>query len=384
MSENNNTSPASSGEAPSPSMMESVKNSVTSMFSNSNPASSTSTPTPDTLSSSSAAASASATGSQSPVTGSRIAYLALIAAIVALACFVIAYVLYRLINKKTKSKAGYLLPESKVPILGTELSKLDGSKIPGSGNGVRRTIMFWIYIHDVDKFKGSMIRNVFYRGDRTHGGKMDPIAHSPSVWLDGELNKLHIRFAKNNETQTEQKYRYIDSATTYSVADDQPAEKTRFDLATHGITIDYIPIQRWVHVAVVVNEEVNGGVMYAYLDGELVKSEQSGSVTDSFKMIQLDASGNPVANARPITKTIQRNYSNLNLDGVGDVYVGGSPAESNIGPGFSGLVSGIQFFNYDLNVSDIYNIYVQGPIDNLAAKLGLPAYGVRSPVYRIG
>jgi hypothetical protein len=28
-------------------------------------------------------------------------------------------------------------------------------------------------------------------------------------------------------------------------------------------------------------------------------------------------------------------------------------------------------------------MYIEGPVDNLAAKLGLPAYGVRAPVYRL-
>ena len=40
-------------------------------------------------------------------------------------------------------------------------------------------------------------------------------------------------------------------------------------------------------------------------------------------------------------------------------------------------------FNYDLNDRDIYNNYNEGPIDGFLAKLGLGAYGVRSPIYRI-
>ena len=40
-------------------------------------------------------------------------------------------------------------------------------------------------------------------------------------------------------------------------------------------------------------------------------------------------------------------------------------------------------YNYDLNDRDIYNDYNEGPIDNLLAKLGLGAYGIRSPVYKI-
>ena len=150
------------------------------------------------------------------------------------------------------------------------------------------------------------------------------------------------------------------------------------DFATHGITIDYIPIQRWVHVALVVNEEVNGGIINAYVDGELVKQEISGSRVTRETTVKA-STGNTV---KLTTLQETREYQGLNLDKPGDVYTGGSTVE-DVGPGFSGLVAGISFYNHDLNAADIYKIYEQGPVDNLAAKLGLPAYGVRSPVYRM-
>ena len=41
-------------------------------------------------------------------------------------------------------------------------------------------------------------------------------------------------------------------------------------------------------------------------------------------------------------------------------------------------------FNYDLNANDVYSLYQKGPVDNMLAKVGLPAYGIQSPIYRIG
>jgi hypothetical protein len=72
-----------------------------------------------------------------------------------------------------------------------------------------------------------------------------------------------------------------------------------------------------------------------------------------------------------------------NLDKKGNIYTGGSVG-STVGPGFSGMVSMIQFFNYDMNANDVYELYKKGPVNNMLAKLGLPSYGIQSPFYRIG
>lgn len=298
--------------------------------------------------------------------------------LVAVVVFVLAYVLYSYLAKKIVQADTYLLPETKVPVLGTEFTKVSGTKIPLSGNGKRQTISFWIYINDVERYKG-LYRHIFHRGDKGANGS------SPLVFMDKTTNKIHIRFNDlTNPADISMSKPFVDTRritvanaagteqeVTFRVAD---AEKgLQYDLATHGITIDYVPLQRWVHVAIVINEEVNGGSLQAFLDGELVKSAEAGK-TASFEMT--DGS-----NRRTEVQTYS--FQNMNLDKPGDIYIGGSLME-NVGPGFSGLVSKITYANHDMNVKDIYNLYLQGPIDNIAAKLGMPAYGVRSPIYKIG
>lgn len=295
--------------------------------------------------------------------------------VVALIVFVLAYVLYSYLAKKIVQSETYLLPETKYPILGTEFTKVGGKSIPPSGNGKRQTIAFWIYINDVEKYKG-LYRHIWHRGDKQANGA------SPLVFMDKTANKIHIRYDDiTSPAQISMSKPFVDTKsitvagaaapTTYTVSKD--TDKIPYDLATHGITIDYIPIQRWVHVAVVINEEVNGGSIQAFLDGELVKSVEAG------KSISVEF----VAGASKQTVTQEYKFQNLNLDKPGDIYIGGSMLES-VGPGFAGLLSKIVFVNHDLNVKDIYNLYIEGPIDNLAAKLGMPAYGLRSPVYKIG
>jgi len=110
-------------------------------------------------------------------------------------------------------------------------------------------------------------------------------------------------------------------------------------------------------IGIVVNENSNNGSITAYVDGDVSKIVSSND-GEGFKI------------------------SNLNLDKMGDLHTGGS-FESYTGPGFSGLISKISMFNYDLNNKDIYDDYNKGPLDGLLASLGLANYGVRTPIYKI-
>lgn len=257
-------------------------------------------------------------------------------------------VLYWFVSRYITQRRVWRFPETEAPLLGTQVAILPADRVPSSKNGKRQTMMFWIYIHDINKYNG-IYRHVLHRGDRND--KWDKA--SPAVFIDNDTNKLHITIGTEdadpydgNDLQTdEDKYKYI--------------------LATRGITIDYIPLQRWVHVAIVVNEDVNSGSITAYMDGELTHV-----VTKEKKTT--------VRTRRGIV-TKQLTIHNANLDKKGNVYVGGSPSDE-VGPGFSGLISRLAIFNYDLNIKDVYEEYKKGPVSSVSAKLG---YGVRSPVYRV-
>ena len=52
--------------------------------------------------------------------------------------------------------------------------------------------------------------------------------------------------------------------------------------------------------------------------------------------------------------------------------------------GFAGLISRVSISNFDMNVREVKAKYISGPVDNISSKLGMPAYGVRNPIYKIG
>ena len=277
--------------------------------------------------------------------------------------FTISYIIYSYISNKLANKVLWLVPGSKVPILGTSENRISGEGIPTKLNGNRLTFMFWIYINDINEGNGQF-KHVLHRGDKSTANA------SPLVMLDKTESKLYIRFSgskrgvwkkrsvNKNWSQIIKNYR----GRFYSDSDALAA-----DLTNHGIIVDYVPIQRWVHIAVVVNETINQGEISLYMDGELVKHISS---NDTEKI-------NDHRNFK-----FSYDFQNLDLNKVGDIYVGGDETSENIG--FSGLVGKIAFANYDMNARSIHNEYTKGPVDNLASKLGLPAYGVRNPVYRLG
>ena len=293
--------------------------------------------------------------------------------ITAVVGFTLGWIIYRIVQSKAIDRKSYIVPETENPVLGTVLTRGNGTGIPDSLNGKRFSFSFWIYIHNLDKNTGIM-KHVLHRGD-----EKDAMSGSPTVFMDPSLNKLYIAFdtSDSKSFQTPEEKTKLENETNFV--------KLQYASAMRGITVDYVPIQRWVHIGVVVNENVNGGSIVSYVDGELVKTSKT---TD--KIVITGTQPISTTDSTKQTFNVTPKLTNMSLDRKGNVYVGGS-SESTTGVGFSGLVSLIQFFNYDLNSQDMYNIYKQGPIYLTAAgkfanTIGIGSltnqYGVRNPVYR--
>ena len=257
----------------------------------------------------------------------------------------VSYGLYYLISSSIFNQSRVVIEGTKVPIICNVYSKYDITSFNKTGNGKRRSYTFWIYINDMNSYNGSY-KHVW------HIGNVDSIkSASPFVFLDAYQNKMYFRFAALSDDS------FIQDAS--SVQNLSPSDLLKF--MQQGIEIPYIPMQRWVHIAVVINENANGGTIVAYVDGDISKIASSG---------ELDAAGGSIK------------VNNLNLDNMGALHVGGT-FEGNIGPGFSGLISKIALFNYDLNDKDIYDDYNKGPLNGFLSSLGLANYGLRSPIYKL-
>lgn len=286
---------------------------------------------------------------------------------------IIAYLLYTYIGTQLFAKIKSVVSDTKVPIMGTTKSKFTAD-LAKNANGSRKSFSFWIYINDMNKYKGQYQTVAAVSSDGDVNYNIENC--SPYIFLDKNNNTMFIRFTKLDDQEYNKSLKQITS----------PLKLHTF--LTTGISIDYIPMQRWVHIAVVCNSNTFKTTLYAYVDGELVKTI---SHDEEFKLIGYENNYNETSSCLTSTdqssickKSLKTSLNNINLNMTGYLYVGNSRDYSEgIGPGFYGLLSSFTSFNYELNQEDIYSIYNDGPITGFLAKLGLGAYGVRSPVYKL-
>lgn len=273
----------------------------------------------------------------------NIFYLILLAVIIAI---IAGYTLYYIITDNVLYQQKVEVSGTEEPIICNELSHFKIDKMLSNSNGIKRTYSFWIYINDINKYTGTF-RHIAHVGIK-HEQITDS---SPYIFLDSKSNKIHVRFAPTTDTLSKT-----------DKLNDIPPEAGLNQLLEYGdkkcgITINYVPIQRWVHVAIVISD-VNGGFVYTYIDGELADVDKA--------------------------QEKKLNLHELNFENTGNLYVGGSISNSKINTsGFSGLISKFTLYNYDLNKNDIYKEYNKGPLNGLLASIGISNYGLRNPVYKL-
>ncbi len=269
--------------------------------------------------------------------------------LVVIICLLIAYFLYYFITTKLFLNIRQIVDETRIPIICTEKRRYDFD-IKTTGNGERRSYTFWIYIHDMNKYAGNY-KNVF--NIQSSSTISNPADASPFVFLDKTDNKMYFRFTQFKEVSTVSAFNNL-------------TENKLKDFMRTGIVIPYIPLQRWVHIAIVCNANSYKNYIYAYVDGDLV-STTSNNEKDRY-----------LGDTDDTRKTLTK----LDINKKGIINIGGE-LNATEGPGFSGLVSKITTFNYELNQKDVYNDYYWGPIGNILARLGLGMYGIRNPIYKL-
>jgi hypothetical protein len=262
---------------------------------------------------------------------------------------IIAYILYYIITDDILYQQKIEVDGTNVPIICNELSEFKINKTLLNNNGIKRSYGFWIYINDINKYKGNY-RHIAHLGNST-GNSVGEIKNaSPYIFLDDEKNSIHVRFAPKDDP--------ISTATRLNgIPAGNLDQLLNYGGKKCGITIKYIPIQRWVYIVIVISD-INGGLIYTYIDGELSEIERG---KDKMLLHEINFETKP-----------------------GSLYVGGNIANSYMGAaGFSGLLSKFSIYNFDLNKNDIYKEYNRGPLNGLLTSLGIVSYGLRNPVYKI-
>lgn len=252
-------------------------------------------------------------------------------AVIIIAVICVAVVYYFIANAVFNKKS-IIIEKTKFPIKGNVKSVIMIENFPSSGNGLRRTYTFWVYVNDVNN-AGGKPKHIFSIGNDSSENSIT--GKSPVVVLKD--SKLHICFPTSDPDVN-------DAPTTV----DEIGITGKPD---NTVSFDYLPMQRWVHIAVVISDDYQGSTVSLYMDAQLASSTTNEKDTATLKGFKLDTTGSLI--------------------------VGGDNSATY---GFNGLLSKVGIHNYDLNSRDIYNIYSEGPIDGLLASLG---YGVRAPLYKL-
>lgn len=265
---------------------------------------------------------------------------------------IVGYFLYYIITDNILYQQKIEVSGTEVPIICNELSEFKINRNLTNSNGIKRSYGFWIYINDINKYNGNF-RHIAHVGD-----KHEKIQNaSPYIFLDRTSNQIHVRFAPKDDTAPNTTITTGDKLN--NITDVNKLLKYNNMTKRCGITIKYVPIQRWVHVVVVISD-INSGVVYTYIDGELSDVEDNKKFENKLVLHE------------------------LNFENTGNLYVGGSALNSVVDTmGFSGLMSKFTLYNYDLNKNDIYKEYNKGPLNGLLTSMGIGSYGLRNPVYKL-
>lgn len=221
--------------------------------------------------------------------------------------------------------------------------KLDGSQytIPGNNivsttNGQEFTYSFWLYLADEYAATGSHKR-LLMRGNRDNLSGANPI-----VYMHKSANKMVIAMTTN-----------FSLASNPPLADlnalHNSIELPNYNTPLHMV-INYIPLQRWVHIAIAFQE----GILTVYMDGAIYQVKNMYDIS------------NPEG-IHPIGRGT-----------TGDIIVGDSNNRTK------GFMTRIEFFNYFLPQKDVMDVYQRGPTGGsfLNSLFGINDYGFRTPVYR--
>jgi|TARA_Y100000389_G_scaffold105527_1_gene102421 hypothetical protein len=199
--------------------------------------------------------------------------------------------------------------------------------LPDMYNGNEFSYSFWVYVNSNTGNNVYSDKHVMSRMTNTD----DVSTANPIFFIDSDSNKLYayVSYSSNNENV---------------LVNNLP------DMKENALVIDYLPIHRWVNIVLV----VDNNYIQLFMDGELrqVKDFSSNGITPN--KIPRPTQGNIVA-------------------GGNDTLIS-----------FDGYLSKVQCFNYALTLDHAKIVYKTGPLPkSILAALGVPAYGVRSPFYRI-
>lgn len=278
----------------------------------------------------------------------------LLIAIILLFVIVILYIMFNIKNNKL---VGKVLTKNVIQL--DEVSsavEIPSSDIPKTVVGREYSYSFWIYINEYNQTftkdgQGNVVpidKMLFYRG-----APSDITTANPIVTMDGLSNKMFIAIKTQESTlysgsvinynNNLYNIRYMNYFMNSSLKIRDMTSIYQPYINKHVIlTVDYIPLQRWVNVSFIVDNKI----CTVFMDGEIYSVKS----TEEFKAIrepELDIRGRPIDVNIIVDKTDNTIFIGKNTVG----------AKTSV-PGY---LSKMQFFNYAISLNEVKKIYNAGP-----------------------
>jgi hypothetical protein len=273
--------------------------------------------------------------------------------------FVIVYISFAM---KSSNLKGQVLLKDPVKINERDSPyQIANADIPKTESGREYSFGFWMYLENFARtIDGHKL--IMYRGNAGDASSANPL-----IMLDKYSNKMYI-VIKTNESSIDYSNvnENLDSILQNNYFMQKSIDFNNPNKNTHLICeVDYIPLQRWVYINIVVNNKY----VTIYMDGNIYSTKS----TDEFK-----AARQPVVDR--LGKTVDYNVIIDKTDG--DLFVGKGVVGNKTT--FDGYIAKVEFFNYALTMEQVKKAYESGPVPSgLLSKLGLSQYAFRSPVYRL-
>jgi hypothetical protein len=253
-----------------------------------------------------------------PESSSNLALIVVISVMFIITIYVIFYV-WRTYNSTSLKTVTMTKSPIHLTEMGGGFKNLSADVVlPSMYNGNEFSYSFWTYVNSSTGIASNT--NKFILGRMTDTDL--PLSGNPLFYMDSTSNKL---------------YAYVNTKGS-------PVELLS-DMGTseNTLTIEYMPIHRWVNIVLV----VDNNFIQLFMDGELRQVK--------------DLSGE----------------NKLVLPTQGNMVAGGDGS-------FDGYLCKVQCFNYALSIDHAKIVYKAGPLQkSILAAIGVPNYGVRAPFYRV-
>lgn len=258
---------------------------------------------------------------------------------------IIAYIVWKMNRSNLKGTTLITTPKK---LMGTVYDPIQASRLPAMSVGQEFSWTFWLYMSDFQVT--SQHKLIFMRNTASSIGNSRYKTMNPVVMVDKFTNKMYICLLTNRTP----------NAAPQSLDDILTA--TGVNATFMVATIDYVPMQRWVNVTFTTDQNL----LSVFLDGNLYTVQSLYDMRDTSAAASINGLVTPLFQAC-----------------TGDVRVG--TFDTAMSSPLTGFISNLQFFNYSLSANDSKGIYNIGPDTgfSLLRMLGVPEYGVRSPVYRL-